>query len=133
MKKMICCCMVSMLLMGNAVSVCAASKDDAKISYVIKNVKLSKEESSKLKPVLASYYKDVATAKAEYKVLKDKLDAARDAGKLTAEQCDQLFYGKQKQDAAEMEVRKKYYAQFKTILSTQKAYEVIRLCNDKLK
>ncbi len=132
MKKIICFCIISMMVMFKPINVFANSKDKAKISYVLKNMRLKKDAADKLEVELAAYYKEVAAAKADYKAMKDKLEMARDAGRLTAEQCDMLFEGKQKQDIAEMEVRKKYYSKFKTILTTQQAYEAIRLCNDKL-
>ena len=56
-----------------------------------------------------------------------------DLGKLTPQQCDELFQSKQKQEAGELEVRTRFYAKFKTVLTTQQAYEAIKLCNDKIK
>ncbi len=82
--------------------------------------------------MLDAYYKEIAAAKADYKKLKDKYDDMRDAGKLTDAQCDLLFNAKIAQEKAELAVREKYYAKFKTVLSTAQAYQAIRLCNDKV-
>lgn len=111
----------------------AGEKQDAHIAYVLKNAKLSKELNTKLKPMLELYYKEMSSAKTAHKQLKEKLSEKEDAGKLTAEECDRLFESKQKQEAAELAVKKKFYAQFKTILSTTQAYKVIKLCDDKVK
>lgn len=111
----------------------AGEKQDAHIAYVLKNAKLSKELNAKLKPMLMAYYKEISAAKSSHKQLKEKLGAKEDAGKLTAAECDQYFESKMKQESAQLEVRKKYYGQFKTILSTPQAYKVIKLCDDKVK
>lgn len=124
------CCMMLSALPMEAV---AASKQDAHIAYVLKNVTLKKEEVAKLRPLLVQYYEEIARVKAPRKALRDKYQKAEDAGKLTAQQCDELFESKQKQESGELEVRRRYYAKFKTVLSTPKAYEVIKLCNDKVK
>lgn len=110
-----------------------SSKQAAKISYVLKNLKLPKDKAASFKPILASYYNELHNAKASHKALKEKLSAAEDAGKLTPQQCDQLFESKQKQEMAELALRKKYYAQFKTVLSAQQAYRALKLTDDKIK
>ena len=124
------CCMMLSALPMEAV---AAGKQDAHIAYVLKNVTLKKEEVAKLRPVLVQYYEEIAKVKAPRKALRDKYQKAEETGKLTAQQCDELFESKLKQESAELEVRRRYYAKFKTVVSTPKAYEVIRLCNDKVK
>lgn len=111
----------------------AQSKQDMHISYVLKNAKLGKDTSARLKPLLVAYYKDMAAAKASHKELKDKLNPKENAGKLTEAECDRLFESKQKQEAAELAVAKKHYAIFKSVLTTQQAYRVIKLCDDKVK
>ncbi len=113
--------------------VMAESKDEIRISYVLKNAGLDKEMSAKLRPLLVAYYQDMAQAKASHKALKDKLKSKEDAGKLTAAEADQLFDSKQKQEAAQLEVVKKHYPIFKTILPAPTAYKVIKLCGDKVK
>ena len=107
-------------------------KQAARTAYVMNNMKLDAATKAKFEPVLAAYYTEMAAAKADYKKLKDKYDALRDTGKLSDAQCDQLFEGKLAQEKAELEVREKYYAKFKTVLSTKQAYLAIRLCNDKV-
>lgn len=116
-----------------AASVSAQSaKQAAHISYVLKNMKLDSAAKAKFRPMLVQYYEDIAAVKKDNKALKEKYRRADEAGRLTGAQCDQLFNSKQKQEADELAVRKKYYAQFKTVLSVQQAYKAIRLCNDKV-
>ena len=110
----------------------AQKKQALHTAYVMKNMRLDAATKAKFEPVLDAYYKEMAAAKADYKKLKDKYDDMRDAGKLTDAQCDQLFNGKLAQEKAELAVREKYYAKFKTVLSTAQAYLAIRLCNDKV-
>jgi len=113
--------------------VVASEKDDAHIAYIFKNMKLSSDEKAKVKPILQAYYKDISTAKAANKALKDKYDAAEDAGKLTPAQCDELFESKQKEQRAELDIRKAYYPKFKAVLPVMKAYQLMKLANDKVK
>lgn len=111
----------------------AGEKDDAHIAYIFKNMKLSSDEKAKVKPILQAYYKEISTAKAANKALKDKYDAAEDAGKLTPAQCDELFESKQKEQRAELDIRKAYYPKFKAVLPVMKAYQLMKLANDKVK
>ena len=110
----------------------AQKKQDAHITYVMKIMKLDTQTKAKFEPLLKQYYSEIATAKSEYKKLKDKYDDLRDAGKLSDDQCNQLFNGKLKQERAELDVREKYYTEFKKVLSEKQAYQAIRLCNDKV-
>ncbi len=124
------CCM---MLVSVPAEVLGAGKQDAHVTYVLKNLSLSKDVAAKFRPLLVQYYQEIARVKAPRKALRDKYQKAEDAGKLTAQQCDELFQSKQKQEAGELEVRTRYYTKFKTVLSTQQAYKAIKLCNDKLK
>lgn len=135
MKKYFAAVMLFAMMLAMPIRVQAeiSEKQQSRITYVLKNLKLDKATQGKLKPVLVKYYEEVSASKKENKALKDKLSAAEDAGKLTATQCDQLFDSKQAQETAELAIRKKYYAQFKTILTPQKAYQAIKLANDKVK
>lgn len=127
------CSVFFMLLLSAPVEVVGASKQDAHISYVLKNLSLKKDVVAKFRPLLVQYYQEIDKVKAPRKALKEKYQRAEDAGKLTAQQCDELFAAKQKQEAEELEVRTRFYTKFKTVLTTPQAYEAIKLCNDKVK
>ena len=133
MKHIVFAALFGMMMTMPVQQVMAGEKDAAHIAYIFKNMKLSSDEKAKVKPILQAYYKEISTAKAANKALKEKYDAAEDAGKLTAAQCDELFESKQKEQRAELDIRKAYYPKFKAVLPTMKAYQLMKLANDKVK
>ena len=110
----------------------AGKKRDARVAYVLKNLRLKSDVEAKFKPLLDAYLKELSDLKDPYKNLKDELQDAIDANKLTPAQCDQLFEAKQKQEEKEPAVQRKHYAKFKTVLTTQQAYRAMKLSDDKL-
>ena len=110
----------------------AGKKRDARVAYVLKNLRLKSDGQEKFKPLLEAYLKELSDLKDPYKKLKDDLQDAIDANKLTAAQCDQLFEAKQKQEDKEPALNRKYYAKFKTVLTAQQAYKAMKLSDDKL-
>ena len=110
----------------------AGSKRDARVAYVLKNLKLKADVQEKFKPLLEAYLKELSDLKDPYKKLKDDLQDAIDANKLTAAQCDQLFEAKQKQEEKEPALNRKWYAKFKTVITAQQAYKAMKLSDDKL-
>ena len=110
----------------------AGKKRDARVAYVLKNLRLKPDVQAKFKPVLGAYLKELSDLKDPYKKLKDELQDAIDANKLTAAQCDQLFEAKQKQEDKEPALNRKWYAKFKTVITAQQAYKAMKLSDDKL-
>ncbi len=110
----------------------AGKKRDARVAYVLKNLRLKPDVQAKFKPVLEAYLKELSDLKDPYKKLKDELQDAIDANKLTAAQCDQLFEAKQKQEDKEPALNRKWYAKFKTVITAQQAYKAMKLSDDKL-
>ena len=110
----------------------AGKKRDARVAYVLKNLRLKSDVEAKFKPLLDAYLKELSDLKDPYKNLKDEFQDAIDANKLTPAQCDQLFEAKQKQEEKEPAVQRKHYAKFKTVLTTQQAYRAMKLSDDKL-
>lgn len=110
----------------------AGKKRDARVAYVLKNLRLKSDVQEKFKPMLDAYLKELGDLKDTYKNLKDELQDAIDANKLTAAQCDQLFEAKQKQEEQEPALNRKWYAKFKTVLTTQQAYKAMKLSDDKI-
>jgi len=102
------------------------------VAYVLKNLRLKADVQEKFKPLLDAYLKELGDLKDPYKKLKDELQDAIDANKLTPAQCDQLFEAKQKQEEKEPAINRKHYAKFKTVLTTQQAYKAIKLSDDKI-
>lgn len=124
------------LLVGLAVVMPSAAqagkKRDARVAYVLKNLRLKSDVEAKFKPLLEAYLKELGDVKDPYKNLKDELQDAIDANKLTAAQCDQLFEAKQKQEEKEPAINRKHYTKFKTVLTAQQAYRAMKLSDDKL-
>ena len=110
----------------------AGKKRDTRIAYVLKNLRLKADVQEKFRPLLEAYLQELSDLKDPYKALKDELDDAIMTNKLTAEQCDQLFETKQKQEDKEPTLNRKHYAKFKTILTAQQAYKAMKLSDDKL-
>jgi len=128
--------LISVMLISMAVAMPstahAGKKRDARVAYVLKNLRLKSDVQEKFKPILDAYLKELSDLKDPYKKLKDELQDAIDANKLTAAQCDQLFEAKQKQEEQEPALNRKWYAKFKTILTAQQAYKAMKLSDDKL-
>ena len=110
----------------------AGKKRDARVAYVLKNLRLKSDVQEKFTPILDAYLKELSDLKDPYKKLKDEMQDAINANKLTAAQCDQLFEAKQKQEEAEPALNRKYYTKFKTVLTAQQAYKAMKLSDDKL-
>ena len=110
----------------------AGKKRDARVAYVLKNLRLKADVQEKFRPLLDAYLKELGDLKDPYKNLKDELQDAIDANKLTPAQCDQLFEAKQNQEEKEPAINRKHYAKFKTVLTTQQAYKAIKLSDDKI-
>ena len=128
--------LISVVLISMAVAMPstahAGKKRDARVAYVLKNLRLKSDVQEKFRPILDAYLKELSDLKDPYKDLKDKFQDAIDANKLTPEQCDQLFEAKQKQEEQEPAIQRKWYAKFKTVITTQQAYKAMKLSDDKL-
>lgn len=125
--------MLVCLAVGMPTTAQAGPKRDARVAYVLRNLRLKSDVEAKFKPMLEAFLKELSDVKDPYEDLKDELQDAIDGGKLTASQCDQLFELKQKQEEQEPPVLRKWYAKFKTVLTTQQAYRAMKLSDDKLK
>ncbi len=121
------------MMVGSHTATAQTGKQVAQFNNVMKTLKLDKAQKEKFAPVLRRYYDEMASVKKSHSALKDKHQAADDAGKLTDAQCDMLFNSKFKLDQDELTVKKKYYEEFKKVLSVQQAYKAIRVANDKVK
>ena len=110
----------------------AGKKRDARVAYVLKNLRLKKDVQEKFRPLLDAYLKELSDLKEPYKKLKDDYEDAINSNKLTAAQCDKLFEAKQKQEEKEPALNRKHYAKFKTILTAQQAYKAMKLSDDKI-
>ena len=110
----------------------AESKLEKRYAYTLKNLKLDKETEAKFGPVLKAYLTEKKAANKKYDDLKDKYKSAEKAGTLTDSQATQLLDAKLECAAKELEVKKKYYEEFRKILKPKKIYYAFDLSNDKM-
>lgn len=110
----------------------AESKLEKRYAYTLKNLKLDKETAAKFGPVLKAYLTEKKAANQKYDDLKDKYKSAEKSGTLTDSQATQLVEAKMECDAKELEVKKKYYEEFRKVLKPKKIYYAFDLSNDKM-
>ena len=120
------------LLSISATPAFAQKKLEKRYEYTLKNLKLNKETEAKFGPVLRAYLTEKKAANEKYDNLKDKYKAAEKAGTLTDSQATQLLEAKFECDAAELEVKKRYYTEFLKVLKPKKVYYAFDLANDKM-
>ncbi len=131
MKKFVLLLTAALLLTIPASSF-AASKLEKRHAYTLKNLNLDKKTEAAFSPILMQYLKDKKEAGKKYDDLKDKYKAAEKAGTLTDNQATQLLEAKMECDAAELEVKKRYYPEFLKVLRPKKVYYAFDLSNDKM-
>lgn len=131
MNKQIPLCCALLLACATCLPVSAQSNRELRYQYVMKNLKLDKTATAKFGPLLKSYLEELKQAKSGYDKLKDKYKDMEKAGTLTNGQAEQLLNAKFDADAKELAVKKKYYAEFKTVLPLKKVYYAFDLANDK--
>lgn len=110
----------------------AQKEYQAQIKYVLRHLRITKEKKAELTPILTSYYEEIKEVKAPRAELRRELGAKEKKGDLSPSECNELFASKIKQEHAELDVREKYFEEFKKILTVQQAYTAIRLANDKV-
>ncbi|MCF0195697.1 MAG: hypothetical protein HUK03_01360 [Bacteroidaceae bacterium] len=133
MRKVISICLLVTFLCTVAKPIHAEDKRENRIAYVIRSLRLDKKQAAVLRPHLEKYYEEMANVKSSHKALKKKYKEAEEQNELTAEQCDNLFESKMKQEAGELDVKKRFYVTFRSAIGSQKAYKAIKLADDKLK
>jgi len=124
--------LLSAVLLSVSTVTFAASKLEKRHAYTLKNLKLDKKTEAAFSPILMQYLKDKKEAGKKYDDLKDKYKAAEKAGTLTDNQATQLLEAKFECDAAELEVKKRYYPEFLKVLKPKKVYYAFDLSNDKM-
>lgn len=120
-----------LLVVAFAMPLRAQSNLELRHQYVMKNLKLNKEQTAKFSPVCKSYLEELKKAKADYDKLKDKYKEAEKSGTLTNGQAEQLLNAKFEAEAKELTVKKKFYEEFKKVLPLKKVYYAFDLANDK--
>lgn len=111
----------------------AQSKGQIKCGYVIKNLRLNKDQAAKFKPLLMNYINEMKAAKDTYDNLKDKYKPAIKSGKLTDGQAMQLLNTHWISDAKETAVKKKYTSIFVSCIGAKKTFEAFDYASDSMK
>lgn len=110
----------------------AQSKLEKRYAYTLRNLRLDKATEAKFGPVLKAYLTEKKAAEKKYDDLKDKYKSAEKAGTLTDAQATQLLEAKFECAGKELEVKKKYLAEFQKILKPKKVYYAFDFANDKM-
>ena len=121
-----------LFLFSAPVTLQAGSKLEKRYDYTLKMLKLDKATEAKFAPVLRAYLTEKKAANDPYDNLKDKYKAAEKAGTLTDSQATQLLEAKMEADAKELEVKKKYYVEFKKVLKPKKIWYAFDYASEKL-
>ena len=134
MKHFILSLLAAITLLTAATPACAQkqSKLEKRYAYTLRNLRLDKATEAKFGPILKAYLTEKKAAEKPYDDLKDKYKSAEKAGTITDTQATQLMNAKLECAAKELEVKKKYYAEFLKILKPKKAYYAFDYANDKM-
>ena len=124
--------LATLLCLGTMTTVVAQSKADRRVAYTLRNLKLDKKTQSQLEPLLRQYLKEKKAATKEYDDLKDKYKAAEKAGTLTDSQAKQLLDAKFKADAAELQVKIRWRAEFAKVVKARQVWYVFDYIGDKM-
>lgn len=122
----------AIMLLNTVTSFAQSAKDKTKCAYVVKNLKLSKEEQGKFTTTFYAYLKERKQVRAIYEDLKDELKESIKNNTITAAQAQKLLQNRWIADEKELQVRKKYSDIFVKTLGAKKAFNVFRFANDKV-
>lgn len=109
----------------------STKKDEKRLAYVVKGLKLDKSTQTKFSPLFRAYQKELREAKDVYNAPKRRLKSQITAGTLSQNQAQSLLNAHWLADEKEVAVKKKYTPLFVKLLGAKKAYQMFRLSNDK--
>ena len=123
--------LAAMLFVSNSM---LAQKDkvETRLQHVMNNLKLDKATAAKFQPVCKAFLEEVQNAKSNHSKLKDKYKSMEKAGTLTNAQAEQLLTANLESDTKVLEIRKKYFVEFKKVLPLKKIYYAFDRANDKM-
>lgn len=133
MKRIFISSLLCMTLMSASMPAMAApTKQQKRVAYTIKNLKLDAAAQKSLQPILMSYLTELKAAQKPYEDMKDKYKNDIDKGTLTDKVANALLEAKWKSAKEETAVKEKYEKQFRTVLSAKKVWYCFSLLNDKM-
>lgn len=125
--------MACMMLLGGATTVYAApTKQQKKVAYTLKNLKLDATKQKALQPMLMEYLTEIKAAQKAYDDLKDKYKNDIKNGTLTDKAAQALLTAKWAAAKSETAVKEKYEKKFLTIIPAKKVWFCFDLLNDKM-
>lgn len=122
----------SLLLAGVTASYAAPTKQQKRVAYTLKNLKLDATTTKTLQPVLMDYLTELKAAQKPYDDLKDKYKTDIKNGTLTDRAASALLAAKWTAAKNEVTVKEKYEKKFLTIISAKKVWYCFDLLNDKM-
>lgn len=134
MKRIYIIVIATILICINSMNVQAAgsSKNERRIAYTIKNLKLNAQQQKAITPLLVSYLNDMKEAKKQHKALEKKHESAIKNGTLTDAQAKALLQAKFDSDQKETVVKKNYLPKFSAAIPAKKVFLLYDLINDKM-
>lgn len=133
MKRFLLSTFVLFILACVTQSVNAASKQEQRYDYIVREMKFNKETLTKVKPILMAFIAELHKNKKRHDSVKDKYEEGEKAGQLTESEVDELMKSKLRKDEQECQIRIVYYERLKKVIGAAKAREVLSLAGDKLK
>lgn len=125
--------MVLVLSLCCATSTTAApTKQQKRVAYTLKNLKVDAATSKVLQPLLMAYLTELKAAQKPYEDLKDKYKTDIEKGILTDKVATTLLTAKWAAAKAELSVKQKYQAKFMEHISAKKTWYCFDLLNDKM-
>lgn len=133
MKKQIMIFLIVLLPVIGVICVSAQNKEQIRLDYVLKNLRLDKNTSVKFKPLFLNYLKEMKDAKDLYDHVKDKYKTAIKKSSLSDNQAELLLNAHWNSDAREIVVKKKYTTIFTSCIGAKRTFLVFDYASDSMK
>lgn len=134
MKKIILTAMmaIAMTTCLPSTTLAAPTKQQKKVAYTIKNLKLDATKAKALQPMLMEYLTELKKVQKPYDDLKEKYKNDIKNGVLTDKAATALLNAKWTAAKAETAVKEKYEKKFQEVISAKKIWYCFDLLNDKM-
>ena len=110
----------------------APTKQQKKVAYAIKNLKLDANTSKTLQPLLMAYLTELKAVQKPYDDLKDKYKANIKNGSINDKVASALLTAKWDTAKKEVAIKEKYQKKFLEVISAKKVWYCFDLLNDKM-
>lgn len=122
----------AMALGGASSAYSAPTKQQKKVAYTLKNLKLDAAKTKALQPVLMEYLNEMKTAQKPYDDLKEKYKTSIKNGTLTDKAATALLAAKWTAAKNEVAVKEKFEKKFAALIPAKKVWYCFDLLNDKM-